>query len=295
MPASKSLKAADKQKILKKLVTEMKKHVKGSIPKHNHSVLETVLYSACVENVSYEAADQAYSNLLDTFFDLNEVRVSSVTEIIEALGDVYEADWKALRVREALQDVFEKNFAFDLEILKRKTQEVANKELSEIPHISPFMRDYTVQHALGAHVLPVDEKMAQLLKWLALVDADATNEEASDAIKAGIKKSDGPQFCFLLKAVSVDPVLQPGLEQYQELDPETDPFACASRLADLYKSPVKPKRAKPTSKKVSRKKPETKTATRKSTKKAATKSKTTTKKVKKPTKTAKKSKRSTGK
>ncbi|TWT58599.1 hypothetical protein KOR42_19810 [Thalassoglobus neptunius] len=294
MPASKSLKAADKQKILKKLVTEMKKHVKGSVPKHNHTVLETVLYSACLENVSYEAADQAYSNLLDTFFDLNEVRVSSVAEIVEALGDVHEADWKALRVRETLQDVFEKNFAFDLEILKRKTQEVANKELSEIPHISPFMRDFTVQHALGAHVLPVDDKMTQLLKWLGLVEASATSDQAADAIKAGIKKSEGPQFCFLMKSVSVDPVLQPGLEQYQDLDPETDPFACASRLADLYKNPVKPKRAKSATKKVSRKKPEAKTSTRKTAKKAATKSKTTAKKVKKPTKTAKKSKRSAG-
>ena len=285
MTATSSLKAADKQKILKKLTTEMKKHVKASPPKQSRSVLETLIYAVCLENATYQEADAAYTRMLEAFFDLNEIRVSSVTEIEQSLGDLSGADWKALRIRETLQHVFEKHYAFDLEILKRKTQDAANKELDQIPYLTPFIRDYTSQQALGAHVVPVDGLMSQLLKWLVLVEPEATESQAGDSIKSGIKKSDAPQLCFLLKLVSTDPILQPGLEQYANLSDETDPFAAATRLSDLYKKPVK-RVTKKTAKTVSRKKPATKTPTRKKSKTGSKKTapKTVKKAVKKTTK-----------
>lgn len=285
MTATQSLKAADKQKILKKLTTEMKKHVKASPPKQSLSVLETLLYAICLENSTYQAAEDAYAKVLDTFFDLNEIRVSSVTEIEKALGDITDPDWKALRIRETLQHIFEKFYAFDLEILKRKTQDAAIKELEQIPYITPFVRDYILQQALGAHVVPIDRLMCQLLKWLGLTETETDEQQAGDAIKAGTKKADAPQLCFLLKLISADPILQPGLEQYADLPEDTDPFAAASRLGELYKKPVKRELVKK-AKTVSRKKPETKAPQRPTSKSSPKKSapKSVKKAVKKTTK-----------
>ncbi len=297
MPASNSLKAADKQKITKKLITELKKHYKGSPPKQDRSVFETLLFSACLEDSNYQEAEAAYSRMLEKFFDLNEIRVSSVLEIEEALGDIHDANWKALRVREVLQFVFEKYYAFDVEVMRRKTQDAANKELMSIPHLSTFMRDYTIQNALSAHVLPVDHFMGRTLKWLALAQKKDTDEQAADAIKAGIKKSDGQQFCYLLKSVSSDEKLQPGFEEFEQFE-DADPMEAAKRLAELIKNPVKKKKVvtKKTTK-VSKKKPaKKKTTSRSKTAQATTKTakkKTVKKKkpVKKKTETKKKTKK----
>ena len=274
MPASNSLKAADKQKITKKITTELKKHYKGSPPKQDRSVFETLLFSALLEDTNYAQAEAAYSRMLDQFFDLNEIRVSSVREIEEALGEIHDANWKALRIREVLQFVFEKYYAFDLEVFRRKTQDAALKELMSIPHLSTFMRDYTIQHAPSAHVLPVDYSMGRGLKWCGLARVKDTEEQAADAIKAGVKKSDGQQFCYLLKCVSTDEKLQPGFDEFAEFS-EANPMDAAKRLAELIKKPVKKKKpvTKKKTTKVSKKKPVKKktTSRTKTTKKSSSK------------------------
>lgn len=246
MPA-KSLKAADKATILKKLTTEMKRRYGGSIPKQTRPAFETLLFGICLEDTSHDEAETAYASLLEPFFDLNEIRVSSITQIQEALGPVYGADWKALRIREALQYIFEKHYAFDMEYLKRKTQEQAVKELAQIPYQTPFVRGYLVQHLLGAHVIPVDQSILKLLQWLGLASDDSDPEAAGEEIKAGIKKAEGVQLCHLLKCTSVDPELRPHFDDGPDADEALDPFAAGQRLAELFKNPQKKKKkaAKP--------------------------------------------------
>jgi len=241
MPA-KSLKAADKQTILKKLVTELKRRYGGTVPKQTRSAFETLLFAICLEDVGQAEAETGYAQLLEPFFDLNEIRVSSVSQIEGALGDLRGADWKALRIREALQHVFEKYYAFDLEFLKRKTQEQAVKELAQIPYQTPFVRNYVVQHILGAHVLPVDMSMLLCLQWLGLADTRSDAEHAAEEIKAGLKKADGVQFCHLLKCVAVDAPLRDHFAEPPSTEAESDPFTAAARLVELFKNPQKKKK-----------------------------------------------------
>ena len=289
MPPAKALKTSDKQALVKKVTTELKKRYGSKTPKTSRSVLETLLFAACLEDSSPDRAEQAYESLLDAFFDLNEIRVSSVTEIEHALGDLEDAAWKAMRLRDTLQHTFEKHYAFDLDLLRRKTQEAALKELSEIPYQTHFMRTYTVQHALATHVLPVDESITKVLIWLGLVEPTATPETASDELKASVKKVDAPLVCHLLKCLATDPQLQWAFNQSVSKDLRPDPFEGPKRLAQLIKNPKppRPKKAAKKTKTVNRKKPakKTKTSARKSVKKKSVKKKVTKKKpIKKKTK-----------
>lgn len=285
MPAT-ALKAADKQSILKKLVTEMKRRYGGSVPKHNRTTFETLLFAACLEDLDQEQAEAAYSRMLDAFFDLNEIRVSSVSEIELALGDIENAAWKGMRVREALQHVFERYYAFDLEFLKRKTQEQAVKELSEIPHQTTFIRGYVIQQSLGAHVLPVDQSICNLLIWLGLSDKECHPEQAGEDLKSAVKKSDDALVCHLLRCVATDPKLRDHFED--GVDDEVDAFEAPQRLAALFKNPQRKSKKK---KAVSRKKPAKKSSSRTSNAKStkATKKKVS-KKVPSPKKTTRKRK-----
>lgn len=270
MAGTKTMKTSDRQALIKKLTTELKKHYKGQVPKQTQPVLETMMFATCLEDSSYADAETAHQAMLDSFFDLNEIRVSSVTEISESLGDLYESEWKAHRIRETLQHTFEKHYAFDLEGVKRKTQDAALKELAEIPTQSPFVRAYVIQHCLGAHVLPLDHSMVQALKWLGLVSPDADSESAADELKSAIKKSDGPEFCFRLKCLATDERVAGAFADSSAADDDGafDPTTGTKRLAELIKTGWKPPKKKKTksaaSATVSKKKPAKKKSARSS-------------------------------
>ena len=55
----------------------LKKHYKP-VEAPELSVLDTLMYSFCLENSPHEKADQAFGQLKSTYFDWNEVRVTTV-------------------------------------------------------------------------------------------------------------------------------------------------------------------------------------------------------------------------
>ncbi|REJ88207.1 MAG: hypothetical protein DWQ29_08690, partial [Planctomycetota bacterium] len=146
----KKLRATDRQAIARKVMTLLKKKYGGSTPKDSRPVLETVLFAICLENCTADSAEAALQKLLDSFHDLNEIRVSSISEIEDVISDLPDPEWRALRIREVLQYTFEKHYAFDLDVIKRKTMDVAEKELGKIRYITPFVRGYVLQPCLGS-------------------------------------------------------------------------------------------------------------------------------------------------
>ena len=139
-----AVKASEKQKITKKLVSILKKHYKGNVPKVERPVLETVLYAICLENCTLEEADAAFERLFSSFHDLNEARVSSMFELTDVFDGLEAPEWKAMRVRKTLHHVFETHYAYDLEILRRKTLDLAQKHLKRIKALSPFATDLCI-------------------------------------------------------------------------------------------------------------------------------------------------------
>ena len=92
MAAAKS-KTPDKSKVLARLLKLLKKEF-GGLPKREQlPVLEAMVFSVCLENSSYEAADAAFGRLKSDFFDWNEVRVSTISELEPVFEGVYEPEW----------------------------------------------------------------------------------------------------------------------------------------------------------------------------------------------------------
>lgn len=204
MVAASRQKTPDKQEVCRKVTALLKKAYSASVPKRELPVLETLMYAICLENTPMAQADSVYARLLNAFHDLNEVRVSSITELLPVFVDVDEAEWRALRVKSSLQFIFETNYAFDFESLKRKTADLAVKQLAKIPSLSAFVRSYVLQHCLGSHVLPIDNRMHAALVWLGLADPGSTAEQASESLRSAVRKADALQFCHLLHCVATD-------------------------------------------------------------------------------------------
>src|SRR5690349_21206861 len=101
----------------------LKKHYKITLPKADQPVLDVMMYAVCLENLSPEEADRCYERFRQQFPDLNEARVSQVSEIERAFPGHEDSEWRGFRLRAVLQFVFEKSFTFEFESLKKKTLE----------------------------------------------------------------------------------------------------------------------------------------------------------------------------
>lgn len=201
---SRKIKASDRLAAAHKVLSVLRKKYGQATPRQSLPVLETLLFAACLENVSQDQAEAVYARLLASFHDLNEIRVSSISEIEQVLGDLPQPEWRALRIREVLQFTFENHYSFDLDQLKRKTLDVAEKQLGQIRYLSPFIRAYTLQHCLGAHVVPVDALSGTVLVWLGLVARNVSAEAAAEEMKAALRKNESTLFCHLIRTVATD-------------------------------------------------------------------------------------------
>lgn len=293
---AKKISTSDKQAICKKLITQLKKRYSAALPKYDRPVLETILHGICLENTTNSQADEVFDSLIESFHDLNEIRVSTISELESVFAPIDDAEWRAYRIRSVLQSVFDKEFCFDLELLRKKTLEQAQKQLTRMKSLTPFVLNHTLQVILGSHLVPADEKILNASKWLGLLPNEESIETASDNLKSSVRKSDAPLFSHLLRCLGTDEELAADFNLAKNPLPEegVDLMQAPTRMEELFAHPLSKQKKKVVRKKKASAKSKSASAKvkkkvpAKATKKAAKK---TSKKVTKKTvkKTAKKS------
>jgi endonuclease-3 len=244
MGTARATKAADKSQVCRKLVIALQKLYGRSVPKIDLSVVETLLFATCLEDNPWATAEASFKTLISSYFDLNEIRVSSVSELEQTLSPLKDASWKGLRVRSILRYVFETTYSYDFEKLRRQTLEQAVKTLKKINDLSPFIRDFVLHEILGSHVICLDNSMLTSATWLGLVPAKSDLHDASEFLKGGIKKAEVSEFCFLLRCLATDPKFIPRFADSPEIELTMDDVQ--DRLLELQ-SPPKRKSPKPAS------------------------------------------------
>lgn len=250
MAVVKRTKASDLHSLTKKLVSLLKKHYSPAGQKKDKPVLETMLYAVCLENATQEQADASFELLHKSFHDYNEIRVSTFGELTDCFEGMSDPDSRAARVRAILQYVFEINFDFDFESLRRKTLELAEKQLQKIRFLSSFIQLHTLQKSLGTHTVPVDDRMHDAVIWLGLAPPGCTAAEAADGLKSAVMKADTATFCDYVRCLAVDPRLIPTFAKTKPPEGGFDLDEMIVRVTDLLNSADKTqkvKKAKPDS------------------------------------------------
>ncbi len=191
------------------LLTQVQASLKKKVPAPpaataERSVLEEVLYAIVRDGATPEAADAAWQSLKGGFHDLNEVRVSSVTEVADAVRAVPQAGIKGERVVEFLQKVFEELYSFDLGDIAKKGVKQAAKQLARYKGgVNDFVVAWVTQRALGGHAIPLDEPTIRVLKRLGVLDEDLDDLEAARAtLEHFIPKAKGPEFTDLVAVLA---------------------------------------------------------------------------------------------
>jgi endonuclease-3 len=193
----------NKPKIVTQLLATQTKAARAAGTTPVRPVLEQFIYAVLREDTTRAAADRAYSNLQDSYFDWNEVRVSSEQELTEALAGLSDAESRGRRIREFLQEVFETTFSFDLEPLQKKGVKQAAKQLSRFAAANDYVVAFVVQHSLDGHSMPLDSSSTRVLKRLGLIDEHETNNEAlRGSLEHQVPKAKGSAFIDLVSELA---------------------------------------------------------------------------------------------
>ena len=89
--------STNRSAIISKVYKVLKKHYKPVAPPADRTALEHLLYGCLLENSRFEAADEAFARLKELYFDWNEIRVTTVTELAEGMAGVPDASAAAQR------------------------------------------------------------------------------------------------------------------------------------------------------------------------------------------------------
>lgn len=182
----------------------LKKHYDPTAPPSERLLLEHLLYACCLENAPHQPADDAFAKLQEQYFDWNEVRVTTVSELCDTMSSLPSPRKAATRLKNVLQSVFEAHYSFDLEPLKKENLGAACKKLEAVAGISPFCVGYVTQNALSGHAIPIDQAALDTLYALGVITESESQEGRVPGLERAIPKTKGVEFGSLLHQLAAD-------------------------------------------------------------------------------------------
>lgn len=224
--------------LLTKMHKVLKKHY-TPVPTPDRPLLEHLLYACCLENASYSTADKAYAAVSTSFFDWNEVRVSTVKELAEAMHMLPEPQVAASNLKRVLQCVFESAYAFELEGLKKQNLGQAQQKLAKYEGATPFAVAYVTQAALGGHSIPLDRGLLAVFAVLGLANEQDQAAHSVPGLERAIPKNKGVEFGSLAHQLAAEMIANPYSPALHKMLLEIAPDA-KDRL------PKRPPKGKPT-------------------------------------------------
>lgn len=227
-----------------KLHKVLKKHYKASPLIASRTVIEHLLFACCLEDSPHDAAEEAFAALVHTFFDWNEVRVTSISELSEVMACLPDPHAAANRIKRVLHAVFEATFKFDLEDLKKKNLGPTVQWIEKLDGTTRFTVAYVVQAALEGHSIPIDAGTMAVLRVLDF----ATDKDAAagtvHGLERAIPKSKGPEFGSLLHELGAQFSANPYSPALREILLSIEP-GCKDRLPKRRVDRVQRKPAEP--------------------------------------------------
>ncbi|TWT93990.1 hypothetical protein [Stieleria varia] len=195
--------ASNRAKLITKLHTELKKRYDVSPTQPSRPLLEHLLYACLLEDCPQDLADEGLAKCEQDFYDWNEVRVTTVSELSQVLGNLPEPAKSAKRLKDNLQSVFEEFYNFDIDSLKKENLGKAVAKFEAMPSMTPFVLNYTIQHGLGGHAVPIDYSAMVIMLATGIASQPEAATGKVPGIERAIPKNKGVEFADLLHQAGV--------------------------------------------------------------------------------------------
>src|SRR3954470_13030 len=214
----------------------VRKHYKPVAQPKDRSVLEHLLFACLLEDSPQEAAEQVFQALKKDYFGWNEVRVSTVRELTDALKPLVNPAASAARLKQTLHSVFESVYEFDIESFKKQNIGQAAKALQKYNGTTPFAVAYVTQYALGGHSIPLNKGALITLHTVGVISDSEFKQGVVPGLERSVPKNKGTEVGSLLHQLGVEVGRNPYGPAARKLMLEIDPN-CKDRLP---KKPTKP-------------------------------------------------------
>ena len=189
-------------------------------------VLEHLLYACCLEDARYEVADECFARLQESFFDWNEVRVTTVRELSEIMRGLPDPPRSANLLKQTLHAVFEAVYEFDLEPLRKQNLGVGRQAAKPIPGHQSVHGGLCRSERTGWSLDPALPRLAER-------DVHCRRQTSESELKKGlvpgleraIPKTKGMDFASLLHQMGAELISSPFNTQVRSILLEIAPDA----------------------------------------------------------------------
>jgi endonuclease III len=219
----------NRAKLIDRTLKMLRKHYKPVPPPKDRSLFDHLIVACLVEDSPNEVAEQVFTALKAEYFGWNEVRVSTIRELTDALRPLVNPAESASRLKQTLHSVFESVYEFDIETFKKQNIGQAAKHLQKYNGTTPFAVAYVTQHALGGHSIPLNRGALITLHTVGVISDSEFKEGVVPGLERAIPKSKGAEVASLLHQLGVEVGRNPYGPNAKKLMLEIDP-ACKDRL-----------------------------------------------------------------
>jgi len=168
--------------------------------------VEALICGIISERMTESAAQRAFKEICRSFVDWNDLRVSRVEEVAEALGrHTASSRATALALTAALRGIYDEYHRISLQALKKLGKRPARQDLEKIQGVSRFVINFCLLTSLEAHAIPLTEPMADYLKRNGIIDANADDEDLEGFLTRCVPAKNAYEFYLLLRRESEAP------------------------------------------------------------------------------------------
>ena len=152
-------------------------------------------------NASRKAAETACQRLMSRMVDINDLRVSHPHEVVALLGPRYlQVEERTQRLLEALQEIFQREQTVTLDMLATRSKKEVRAYLDSLPGVPPYVAAQVTLVCFEGHAVPVDDRLAELLRAGEIVDPQATVEQIESFLERQIRAEKAPEAHAALRA-----------------------------------------------------------------------------------------------
>jgi len=190
---------------IKKLCARLKKG--RSVPQQGDPVdpVEQLLLGILHRGTALSRAERALARIRSAMVDLNELRVSTPSELVLLLGSGFpHATEKAKAIVTVLNQVFGRYHDLTLHALKTKGKRDARRYLERLDGADPAAVAGVMLFSLEGHAVPVDEVMLRVLREDELVDPKADVKEVQGFLERNVSAAKAYEMTTLLRRYSED-------------------------------------------------------------------------------------------
>jgi len=193
---------------LRKLYREMKRaHPKVQKTTYEDPA-EALICGIISEQLSETATTRALKEIRTSFVDWNDLRVSRVEEIVEAIGKNTDSSRAAaFALTTALRGIFDEHHKVSLVILKKLGKRPAKQGLEKLQGVSRFVINYCMLTSMQAHAVPLTQSMINYLRNHEIIAPEANEDDIEGFLTRQIAAKDAYEFYALLRRESETPKL----------------------------------------------------------------------------------------